>query len=482
MSFEASMRVSFAEQLAFAEISGDRNPIHVDRQAARRLFYGQPVVHGLHVAVAALDKVLEAWPDVVRVERLRARFVKPVFLDQEVTIAARRSAEGKVTARVTSAEGTHAEILVFVGADAPRVACERGELEAGAVVERSIDDLEGDQGELPLSLHVERFAAAFPVLGEKLDAGVAAVLLGTTRLVGMACPGLHSLFAGLDLAFDDGDPECPERVMRYEVARIDRRFNAADIRVTGRGFRGTLNVFVRPAPVRQVSMEHLAGLVAEPVFDRQKALVVGGSRGLGEVTAKLLSAGGADVTLTYASGSRDAERVVGEIEARGGTARSAPYDALAAHAAVPEGAFSHVYYFASPRITPGARTPFDVELFDRYRAFFVDGLARLAAALADPVLIFYPSTVFLDTSEKGFVEYAAAKAAGETLCRYLESARGGLTTHIVRLPRMRTDQTQTIFARQAADLAEPAEVLLSVLEVAATHGPRGETSIVRDGS
>ena len=52
-------------------------------------------------------------------------------------------------------------------------------------------------------------------------------------------------------------------------------------------------------------------------FSGQVALIVGGSRGLGEITAKILAAGGAKVFLTYATGRQDAEKIVNGLEMSG---------------------------------------------------------------------------------------------------------------------------------------------------------------------
>jgi len=54
-------------------------------------------------------------------------------------------------------------------------------------------------------------------------------------------------------------------------------------------------------------------------FAGQRALIVGGSRGLGELTAKIIAAGGGHTIITYSVGKEDAERVAAEIEGFGAT-------------------------------------------------------------------------------------------------------------------------------------------------------------------
>jgi len=43
------------DQLAFAKLSGDYNPLHLDPVLARRLLFGRQVVHGLHALLWSLN-------------------------------------------------------------------------------------------------------------------------------------------------------------------------------------------------------------------------------------------------------------------------------------------------------------------------------------------------------------------------------------------------------------------------------------------
>ena len=116
---------------------------------------------------------------------------------------------------------------------------------------------------------------------------------------------------------------------------------------------GTLKCFARMPPVSQPTMESLAGLMDRNEFAGAVALIVGGSRGLGELTSKLVATGGGRVIITYQVGRADAENVAQEILEAGGTAEILPYDArmpaheqLANLAKCPDSSI----YFATPMI------------------------------------------------------------------------------------------------------------------------------------
>jgi hypothetical protein len=73
------------------------------------------------------------------------------------------------------------------------------------------------------------------------------------------------------------------------------------------------------------------------------------------------------------------------------------------------------------------------------------------------VSLFYPSSVFVAERPRGMLEYAMAKAAGETLCAEMNHAWAPLHVTVDRLPRLRTDQTASVIG---ASLPSPAGHLL----------------------
>jgi acyl dehydratase len=91
-----------AELAAYAEISGDSNPLHLDSKLARKVGLAAPPVHGM-LLLAAFESALQDWRPDLRIERLSGRFTQPLLEGEPVTLS------GRV---VRVSEGDTAQVLV----------------------------------------------------------------------------------------------------------------------------------------------------------------------------------------------------------------------------------------------------------------------------------------------------------------------------------------------------------------------------------
>ena len=86
----ATIEFSSELQVVFAEMSGDFNPIHVDRVVARRLLYGDRIVHGVHTVLATIEALLAEstipTSPFARIESIECSFEGPMFCDDRVTV------------------------------------------------------------------------------------------------------------------------------------------------------------------------------------------------------------------------------------------------------------------------------------------------------------------------------------------------------------------------------------------------------------
>ncbi|SDD99701.1 MaoC/PaaZ C-terminal domain-containing protein [Glycomyces harbinensis] len=116
--FSASFTVERSDLAAYAEASGDRNPIHLDEAAAKAAGLPDVIAHGMYtmglVSRAVLEWAAEAAPE-ARLTEFSARFAKPVV------VPADGGAQVEVEAKVRKAEGDSVELAITVTSGGERV-------------------------------------------------------------------------------------------------------------------------------------------------------------------------------------------------------------------------------------------------------------------------------------------------------------------------------------------------------------------------
>ena len=449
---------SFEDQEKFAQLSGDCNPMHMDALAARRTQAGAPVVHGMHLLLWSLNSVLRQHPEMNGIQKIRAQFQKFVLVGEQAA-AEVVSIKGNTVRWVVSVDGgIRCKFVAHFTTDTQELldsevshAPDEGMESPTSALELSLADLTNRTGSLRIpSAAAEGMARIYPAAAAGMGARRMASLALSSTLVGMVCPGLHSIYG--ELTVNAAPLDQSPIPLRYRVTETDARFRTVSMEIDGGGWTGNVEAFLRTPPVLQPSMDELRGRFAADQFQGVRALIVGGSRGLGELTAKLLATGGAETWITYRSGKADAENVAGEIVAAGGVCHPVQWDAtepaeklLAQLGEVP----TQVYYFATPTIfRPQART-YEPERLQSFLQVYVDGFWRLVESLRrinPEVRLYYPSSISVSDRPQGMTEYSMAKAAGEVLCADINEQLAPTRVVMTRLPRLATDQTASVTA------------------------------------
>lgn len=442
----------------FAAASGDYNPIHVDPVTARRLITGSTVVHGMYTLLWMIERHFESGG--AGFARLTAYFPKPVKPNDALELHRQKAEDSAVRLDLTR-DGETVATVTLEGGEVPPlgVAPAAGRLDRAAPDERTFAALKRLMGLTPVAWDNADLQPAFTLTARRLGDIRVAAIMALSRLVGMQAPGLHSIFTGIAVALDDHAGHSID----WQVSRASVAIAPIRITVAGGGLSGYADAIVRPAPVNQPQMSDLQAAVTTNEFAGQHALVIGGSRGLGELVAKLVVVGGGEATISYLAGEADAQRVVVEIAASGGKCAAIRLD-IGDAGALPISllglakAPTHVYYFPTPRITKRAVSGFDAEAFTQFTDIYVAAFDRLVLALSEgrtePLRIFYPSTSFIDELPAGFAEYAAAKAAGEAHCAYLNRTLKTVAIQPRRLPRLGTDQTASLIPQSVGSTLE----------------------------
>jgi hypothetical protein len=305
-------------------------------------------------------------------------------------------------------------------------------------------------GNLAFGPFASEIISLFPFAVSHFGMARIAGLVSSSCLVGMMVPGLYSMFSGLDVCLTD-ELSPPESRIQFKVLATIERFRLVKLGFRGQGLHGILETLSRLPPVRQPNMDVVRSYVSKAEFQNAKALIVGGCRGLGELTAKLIAAGGGEVTITYASGLEDAQAVAEEISAVGSTCTIASYNVLkdateqlAASGITP----TQLYYFATPPIFRRKKSLFDEVRLAEFGAYYLSGFFDIVQACLrlkpQGIKVFYPSSSAIDARSASMTEYAMAKAAGEILCADIGRFLPGVQVLTRRLPSLSTDQTTSV--------------------------------------
>ena len=92
---------------AYAEASGDDNPLHVDASLAARAGLDRPPVHGM-LLVGCFEPFIAAWRPQARLAGLSARFIRPVLTGEAVEVSGKvvqLRVDGRVVLRLTVKRG-----------------------------------------------------------------------------------------------------------------------------------------------------------------------------------------------------------------------------------------------------------------------------------------------------------------------------------------------------------------------------------------
>ena len=435
------------DQKRFAELSGDTNPLHIDPIQARRLLFGEPVVHGLHLLMWALDSLLATTTDKCRIRSLTASFRKPVFPGEQVTINFIPGTGDSVSLDITSSGEIKANFKVEF--HTTQIAPDKAQPANPKVPPHGEPEALGGnglalrEGSLPLHLPQDRYQDLFPNLAHKIDPTQASTLLSISRLAGVVFQAIE-----YEIQLSD-NVSGPESNLDYRVTAFDDRMQHLAVAMESPNLAGTMLAFVRPEAVTQATCAELDLLVQKDEFADQDALIVGASRGLGEVAAKLLTAGGATVTGTFNLGEDDSARVGEDIKSVGGDIRFVHLDVTQTNLAdfIEHNSLepTHLYYFGSPRVLDRTGA-FSTKILEGLFRIYVTQFIQLVDVLAGLRLkrVFYPSHVALDDTPLNMREYSIAKSAGEMACISLEKTYADLRIYKPRLPRVSTDQTAGI--------------------------------------
>jgi hypothetical protein len=271
-----------------------------------------------------------------------------------------------------------------------------------------------------------------------------------SKIVGMQVPGRYSILSQVKLSFKKNNKK-----QNFIIRNVDNRLKRYILEFNGKHIKAEIIAYARPEPILSRSYVEVTAKVTKLASVQSKvALVIGGSRGLGELTTKILCAQGLRVFFSYDSGYEKARQIQNEISAGSGDSEIFKFNIDSDNLSnIPHEEYYEVYYFATPRIVKNFRQDFNFELFGEYQKFYVLGFQRIFRHLCNSssVKFFYPSTTLIDEPQKGYREYISAKIEGENMINNIVLKQDTAKILVARLPGLLTDQNNDLLKGNVKD-------------------------------
>ncbi|MFJ4655108.1 SDR family NAD(P)-dependent oxidoreductase [Nocardia sp. NPDC088792] len=438
----------------YSDAVGDRNPLHVDEDFARRSPYGRPIAHGALVLTLALAVLFET-TDPRALEQIRVTFRQPVLPGRRYEINWTRADGGAVRGRVS-----------FGGVEVVGIHCTFGpglRFSEHTVRPRPhrprprlfdpADPPGLEQGSYAAD---HRFIAKLTerLVGGRVPEHIATLLGWVSYWTGMSTPGRDALLVACTIDLQQAGFGALE--FHTDAAEVDRRSGLVTLRAHTRcGVNADVTVqsLVReqvPAP----NPDSLAEFVppSDLLADRT-ILVVGGSRGLGAAVSLGLAAQGATVLVSCSRPPTQLLAAAGPYRDRLKLVLADARNPHALAAALPAIPLDGVVVPAAPAIPSLPLAPDAVDC----AADFIGDSARLVLAplsvcatrLRPYATVVLVSSAAVDDPPRWWAHYTAAKCATEALARYAAEHHPWQVA-VVRPPRLWTDLTNTPGGRAAS--------------------------------
>ena len=434
----------------FSKQSGDYNPIHINKEISRRYISGGIIVPGMYILLWSLNNIVKIYQK--NLKFLNAKFHHFAALNSALELY--YVLDGKTCILYVKSHQKSIATFRIVFFDSIIINHSENKNPPKSVIKNySFTDLKGLLGNFKTYLSKDSINQFNSLKVYKME-NIIASLMSFSRLVGMKAPGLNSLFIGIELNFNNS---YKSKLINWSVSRHKNINSLIFIDIKGNGCKGYISTMYRPEPVNQMAIKDIYNSFKNKYFGKQVALVIGGSRGLGEYTAKLLGVNGSEVIITYNKGLKDALRVKKEIEVYNSKAHCIKMDILDPKEAIKKISLlklsiTHIYYFASPKIQDSRQKELDNDLLNKYNLMYVESFQNIIEVIFDTLSIdfkvFYPSSVFITNKSLLFKEYIKSKLYAEKTIKKLIIKYKKDFIYNVRLPRLRTDQNPNLTSEE----------------------------------
>ena len=451
-------KFSYKDQIVFSKISGDYNPLHLDKYFARKSIPGQIVVHGVNSVLWALENFTKLKK--LKIKSFSVRFLNPIFLDEKIKCS---WDPNKNLILIFNEKIIFSQTNISLGEI--NIRPKKIKLYSSNITKPIITNINNYKSQktrlLKFYSNPKDIKNIYPNLNNLYGQEIVIEIASISRIIGMQMPGLYSIFLGFEVYFND---KTTRILPSFKINSFDKRAKIISLLIKTNNLFSKAYAHASIPFKKNISFNEIRKKVFKKEFSKCYPLIIGGSRGLGASVAKIIAYGGGIPTITYNTGKDDALLLKKEIINNGGKIKikHLSINKFKSHSLINSN-FNQLMYFATPKIFSKRHNTFDSIIYKKFYFFYVEVFNKICKILLkrknQKIIIFFPSTVAIEEKNNNLREYISAKLKGEKLCRSVNKLEN-VRVISQRLPRVETDQTLSIISAKSEN---PLKVMLPII-------------------
>jgi len=425
---------SLIDQDFFSYLSNDYNPIHLDVEYSKKSPYNKPVIYGILIVLKVLESL--TYSTRTKLKYINVEFIKYMNVDDVINIE--YNDDSVIVYKNTNT--ICAKIVYSLIDDDSNLKLEDYNNNINIPLD---NDKPCENYIYKLNINSDYLKTHFKNIYKSFNLLQIYQIINLSTFVGMITPGLKSLFNSFKMKWDENNYE-DMYTLDFKLNYFDNTYKTCFYNFNGKNISGSLQSIYRPENIKQIKLKDIS--IVNDQFKNEKVLVIGGSRGIGEVISKIFYAGGAKVMITYNNSHNEALSICEESDNNIKVIKyNVLHDFKEINELIDNIEFTKVFYMATPSMKE--TEDFDIDKFDLYYNYYCKGFNLLLKNINKKSLdyVFYPSSEYLNI-ENNFKEYTMAKKLGEDIIKSLINNKNNknIKFDCVRLPRLLTDLTNSI--------------------------------------
>ena len=432
------LKFSIKKQLDFLKISGDLNEIHVPNKKIA-------VAHGINL----LLRTMETLSKKKRINfssscLIDINFIKPIIVPSNLKLVSSIK-DKSIECSIFSSNILTARLSFFSSGNILEnfekeiKFKKRINIPLSNNIFKKKNKYQTDLFEVNKKLIKKEYPTLLGLIGEARVSSI----INLSYFVGMIYPGQNSLLSSVQIVTNNSR----KKKIVFNLNKFDERINFSNILVSAPGLNAKLNTFSKNKKITQPDLKKIKFNYKNKIANHslQNALIIGGSRGLGELTAKILSIGMGNLTLTYNKNFIKAQNIKKELHRKNSKCNIIKIDVTndkELKKITNLKNINSIYYFPTPSLVNLKKRTFDQNMLKNFINYFYRIPKKIISMLEKrkkKIIFFYPSSVYLNNKKEHnhLKEYLFAKTKGEKICKDNLKYVKFFST---RLPPILTDQ------------------------------------------